>query len=317
VRLKAALGTLLIPLAIVAYGIAQLALGFIQPEVVVDPTESGHTYQLLQGQVFRLRSEAGQITSVSKILTPLSSGSRAFRATATGVGVVSTDVACGSQWGHCTAWYPVVVTNRRFDLALSDLDSGSTRVVKVGEEIVFGYPLPVTSSDPSIVGTSILPASFGPTHGVTVFRTIRSGQARLNFAGPVFCFDAEICQGPVQAQRVTLIVSSSPNLYDVRATQLDAGKTLRIRKGQTLEIVLPHDAQFDPWRLSHIDYQDKLQPVVEDGISYARVPTKLAYLAATVGTTYLTFSSRRIDCRASEDCPIFDRTLDMAFEVEP
>lgn len=299
---------------------------------------SGYTYQLRPGDTIRVPSPAAHWRSPSSILVPVPSQaptSAAFRATTPGIGMITTTVQCGQT--DCSISYAVVVTRQRpYDLALSGI-GGGTYVLRVGEQVLFGYlGVAVQSTSPDVLESEGLFASPGP--GLSVFRALRPGQASLTFRGGWNCVDARACPGVHEPMGIKFIVSGSRTRFDRYASVRDAETTILMRKGQTLEIALAPEPGFNPWRWTpwavpmvpgNIPDQQLLDTgaLGEGGLTdpettyfqtpdYFVMPDRAGFLVKTVGTARIGFKARPLNCRPWGDCPELDRLFALTIEVD-
>jgi len=297
------------------------------------------TYQLQPGDTLRVgvpgtsgwKSQNGTLALVAHDAT-----STTFRATSPGVGLVSTTFKCGVNQFDCTTLYAAVVTKERpYDLALSGISDG-TYVLRVGERVVFGYKGVSVSSTSTSVLEPEGPFS-GPGPGLSVFRAVRPGQAGLAFRRSFVCVDAHACPGPGQLASIKFIVSSSNRRFDHYASVRDAGATIQLRKGETLEVSLAPEPGFEPWvwtpwsTMPTGNTSD--QQLVEIGAlggggltdpdtRYFRnqngwvMPDRASFLVKGLGSAAMGFIARPTDCRPAEECPKLNRQFMLTLEVD-
>jgi hypothetical protein len=252
------------------------------------------------------------------------------------VGVLIAAVGCGSVNGFlCNISYGVVVTRRSpYDLAVTS--SGGTYVLRVGEQVVFGLDGgPVQSTSPAVLEPEGPFASPGP--GLNVFRAVRPGQASLSFRDTRACVDTRDCTGAGRLWETKFIVSSSATRFDHTASVADAGATIHLRKGQTLEVSLAPEPGFDPWQwspwlvptLSGVPDQQLLDvgtsrqgSLIDPMTRYFRtqdgwiMPDRAGYLIQRAGIGQMGFKASPADCRPAEDCPKLDRIFVLTLEVD-
>src|SRR5260370_6092123 len=142
-RVQARLAAVLSVVALVAaIGLTELLWNSGQPAIQVEGAVPGFTYQLQPGDTLRVGAPGPSgWRSQNRTLAPMAhdATSATFRATASGVGMLTTTFKCGPNQFDCNTSYAVVVTPRRsYDLAVSGLSEG-TYVLRLGEEVVFGY----------------------------------------------------------------------------------------------------------------------------------------------------------------------------------
>jgi hypothetical protein len=323
-RARSAIGSLLAFVGIVGILLIQPGAGSSsRTEVVAEQTN--WTYQLRPGQLFRLKGvQSRRVTEVPNLLTPVAPVSpgagkdpdATYRATGYGVGMVRATFPCGCQWGQITRSFGVIVSTRAFDVPLTSLDMTRTFLLTVGEEAVFGYVgTKVTSSDPSV---SRSPHTAELADGLTAFHAVSPGRSVLSFQGYFSCSNVDTCEEtPPQPLAITLLVSGSSDRFDRTATELDAGRTLHVRQGQTLEFVMHQDAGLDPWGLSRVDYQDRLLPVIDPSQHGDPHVPRFPFVASALGTTYLTFSAAPAGCWPAEECPRLAAEIKVTVVIEP
>jgi hypothetical protein len=326
-----------VAVVVAAVGLAGIVWNQGPPREVVAAL-AGQTYQLRPGDTLRLPGiAASKVTAASKILTTVASqdpGSAIFRATDTGVAEVTATVACGSQSGVCPAWYGVVVTRQPpVDVAVSGVTSG-TFVLRVGEQVIFGYAgVPVRSTSPRVLEPEGWPP-FGPGPGLSLFRAVRPGEASLEFQGSWDCVDAQTCSGPSQRLSIAFIVSNSKSRFDHYASVRDAGTTIHLHKGQTVEVSFAPEPGFEPYQWQpwaapmisgHVADQSLLDVgglLTDPGTRYLRTqnggifPDRSGYLVIGLGTAEMAFKAAPIDCRPADECPRLDRTFELTIEVD-
>ncbi len=231
---------------VAAIGLTELLWNGGRPAMQVEGAVPGFTYQLQPGDTLRVgapgdsgwTSQNGTLAQVAHDAT-----SATFRATASGVGLVTTTYKCGVNQFECNTSYAVVVAPRHpYDLAVSGLSEG-TYVLRVGEEVVFGYDGVSVSSTSTSVLEPEGPLS-GPGPGLSVFRAARPGQASLAFRRSWVCVDAHVCPGPGEPTSIKFVVSSSNRRFDHYASVRDGSTTIRLRKGETLEVSLAPELGF-------------------------------------------------------------------------
>ncbi len=331
-------GVLTVVIVVAAIGITELVGDAGRPATEVDAAVPGFTYQLRPGDTLRVgtpgasgwKSQTGVLAPVAQDAT-----SSTFRATAPGVELVTTTVDCGSVNGfRCSILYGVVVTGRRpYDLALSGI-SGGTYVLRVGEEVVFGYDgVSVKTTSPAVLEPEGPFTSPGP--GLSVFRAERPGQASLAFPGGGNCVDSHMCPSAGQME-IKFIVSSSTTRFDHYASSRDGGTTIHLRKGETFEVSLAPESGFEPWRWSpsepmrigNIPDQQLLDMgagqggLIDPHTTYFRnqngwiLPDRAGYLVKSIGTAQMGFLARPLDCRPAEQCPKLARLFLLTLEVD-
>jgi hypothetical protein len=210
----------------------------------------------------------------------------------------------------------VIVSIRAFDVPLTSLDTTRTFLLTVGEEAVFGYVgTKVTSSDPSV---SRSPHTAELADGLTAFHAVSPGRSVLSFQGYFSCSNVDTCEEtPPQPLAITLLVSGSSHRFDRTSTELDAGRTLHVRQGQTLEFVMHQEAGLDTWGLSRIDYQDRLLPVIDPSAHGDSRVARFPFVASALGTTYVHFGAGPTGCWPSEECPRLAAQINVTVVVEP
>jgi hypothetical protein len=305
----------------------------------VEGAVPGFTYQLQPGDTLRVgasgasgwKSQNGNLALVAQDSTATT-----FRATASGVGLVTMTYKCGVNQFDCNTSYAVVVTKRPpYELAVSGISEG-TYVLRVGEEVVFGYDGVAVSSTSTSVLEPEGPLS-GPGPGLSVFRAVRPGQASLAFRRSFVCVDAHACRGPGQPASIKFIVASSKTRFDHYASVRDAGATIHVRKGETLEVSLVPEPGFEPWQWSPWSTMPtgntSDQQLVEIGglggggltdpeTRYFRnqngwvMPDRAAFLVKGLGSAGMGFIARPTDCRPAEECPKLNRQFMLILEAD-
>jgi hypothetical protein len=339
VRLQVKLAAVLSVVAVVAaLGLTELLWSSGRPTIQVEGAVPGFTYQLGPGDTLRVGVPGPSgWTSQNGTLAPVAhdATSATFRATSPGVGMVTTTFKCGVNQFDCDTSYAVVVTPRRsYDLAVSGLSEG-TYVLRVGEEVVFGYDGVSVSSTSRSVLEPEGPFS-GPGPGLSVFRAVRPGQASLAFRRSFVCVDAHACPGPGQPASIKFIVSSSKTRFDHYASVRDAGATIRVRKGGTLEVSLAPEPGFDwvwsPWSAMPTGNTSDQQLVeigalgggglIDPETRYFRnqngwvMPDRAGFLVKGLGSAAMGFIARPTDCRPAEECPKLNRQFMLTLEVD-
>ena len=296
------------------------------------------TYQLRPGDTLRVgphgdsswKSQNGTLALVSQDST-----SATFRAAAVGVGLVQTSVKSGVNQFEYPLSYAVVVTpNRSYDLALSGLSSG-TYVLRVGEQVIFGYDgVSVSSTSPSMLQPGGPLSSPGP--GLSVFHAVRPGPASLVFLGGLYCVDAHVCPSSTRAE-VKFIVSGSKTRFEYYASERDGGATIHLRKGETFEVSLAPEPGYEPWRWSASDTlrigtipDQQLVDIgslgqgglIDPQTRYFRnqngwiLPDRGGYLLKDIGTAQMGFIASPANCRPAEVCPKLDREFTLTIQVD-
>jgi hypothetical protein len=340
VRVQVRLAAILSVVAVAAaVGLTELLWSSGRPAMQVEGAVPGFTYQLQPGDTLRVGAPGPSgWTSQNGTLAPLAHDptSATFRATSSGVGMVTTTYKCGVNQFDCNTSYAVVVTPRRsYDLAVSGLSEG-TYVLRVGEEVVFGYNgVSVSSSSTSVLEPEG-PLS-GPGPGLSVFRAARPGQASLAFRRSWVCVDAHVCPGPGQPASIKFIVSNSNRRFDHYASVRDGSTTIHLQKGETLEVSLAPEPGFEPWgwsasdtmRIDNIPDQRLLDVgslgqggLTDPDTKYFRnqngwiLPDRAGFLVKTLGMAQMGFIARPTDCRPAEECPKLSRLFTLTLEVD-
>ncbi len=331
-------GVLTVVVVVAAIGITELVGDTGRPATEVDAAVPGFTYQMRPGDTLRVGTPgASGWKSQTGVLAPVAQDATTstFRATATGIGLVSTTFKCGQNQFDCDTSYAVVVMRRRpYDLALSGI-SGGTYVLRVGEEVVFGYDgVSVKATSPAVLAPEGLFSSPGP--GLSVFRAERPGQASLAFPAGWNCVDAHACPGAGHAE-IKFIVSGSNTRFDHYVSARDGGTTIHLRNGDTLEVSLAPEPGFEPWRWSASDTMriDNIPDqqlldigslgqggLIDPETRYFRnqfgwiLPDRAGYLVKRLGTAQMGFIARPVDCRPAEECPTLNRLFMLTLEVD-
>lgn len=298
----------------------------------------GYTYQLRPGDMLRVGPHGDSIwKSQNGILAPVSqdSSSATFRATAPGVGLVQTSFKCGVNQFECPLSYSVVVTaSVSYDLALAGANSG-TYVLRVGEQIIFGYDGVSVSSTPASVLQPGGPFS-SPGPGLSIFRAVQPGRASLVFSSGLYCVDAHVCQSSTRTE-IKFIVSGSKTRFDYYASERDGGTNIHLRKGDTFEVSLAPELGYEPWRWSPSDTmrtgstpdQQLLDigslgqgGLIDPGTRYFRnqngwiLPDRAGFLVKGIGTAQMGFLAPPANCRPAEVCPKLEREFMLTIVVD-
>src|SRR5260370_8582215 len=113
-RVQARLAAVLSVVALVAaIGLTELLWNSGQPAIQVEGAVPGFTYQLQPGDTLRVGAPGPSgWTSQNRTLAPVAhdATSATFRATSSGVGMVTTTFKCGVNQFDCDPSYAVVVT---------------------------------------------------------------------------------------------------------------------------------------------------------------------------------------------------------------